>query len=442
MAGKIGFAGTKQDTSAQPALNVTTTNNGRVVGLSLVGYDPPSVDVLKSSGSVAQFGADNQYPQHTIYQFENSPTHAAICRFTATLIAGMGFVFEGATDAFKDNLGYQRSIDRIGKSLALDLKLHNGWAVQVMWSADGTRIAKLKYEDFSFIRKEVNSDEEFTGTYLLYKYWKKGVTKNTPKVKPLPQFDPEAVFTYKTTPDGKKYLLDSEGNKIKVLDERGLPVLAQPNQLFYYEGTSPGQKHYPKPMHIAADTAIQINCEFDAFHIGNIMNGMTPSLFIEAFGSIPDETEQDAFESAMQKAFKGKKGKKSFIKFTDDYNNKTQITPLDIKNNETRYLELMKFFIGEICSAHMLSSPVLAGIAGTSSLNNSGTEIEAAFRLYLDTVVLDMQDQLIEGFQEMFDQSGMTVKVGIIAKNPFGDVSTTTTNDGTTDVPSTPTTVQ
>jgi hypothetical protein len=312
--------------------------------------------------------------------------------------------------------------------------------VQVTWSADGSKIARMKYEDFSFIRKVVNADQDFAGSYLIYKHWTIDVSATTKGVKSLPAYNPENVFKYKMSPDGKSYLLDPSGNKIKEIGANGLPVIAEPNQLYYYEGTSPGKLHYPKPMHIAADTAIQINIEFDGFHIGNIMNGMTPSFFMEVFGAIPEETEQDAFEQSMQKAFKGKKGKKSFIKFTDDYNNKTQIQPLDIKNNETRYLELMKFFITEICSAHMLSSPVLAGIAGTGTLGGNATEIEAAFRLYIDSVVLDMQDQLIEGMQHIFDLAGMSIKVGIISKNPFGDVSTNTVNDGTTNTPSTPST--
>lgn len=425
-AAPIGFKGSnKPDTTIEAHVS-----NGRVIGLSLVGYDPPCPDVIKATSGIAQFGTDNRYPQHTIYQFENSPTHAAICRFTATLIAGMGFTMEGADENWLKTVGHGRSLDRIGKSLALDLKLHNGWAVQTTWSKDGTKVARIKYEDFSHVRKELDTDGNFTGRYFLCKHWKRGVTSTTKGVTMLPEFNPENVFEYQMTADGKDYALDSTKQRIKVMGDNGLPKIKEPNQLYYYEGTSPGKLHYPKPMHIAADTDIQIDIEFKAFHIGNIMNGMTPAFFMEVFGAIPEESEQDAFEASMQRAFKGKKGKKSFIKFTDDYNNKSQITPLDIKNNETRYLELIKFIISQIISAHMLGSPTLAGLAGTGGLGGNAAEIESAFKLYLDTVVLDMQDQLIEGMQHIMDLAGMPIKVGIKARNPFGDTSTTKTNNG------------
>lgn len=420
------FKGSKQpDTTIEAKVS-----HGRVIGLSLVGYDPPCPDVIKPAGGIAQFGADNRYPQHTINQFENSPTHAAICRFTATLIAGMGFNMEGADANWLKTVGYGRSIDRIGKSLALDLKLHNGWAVQVTWSKDGATVARIKYEDFSHVRKELDTEGNFTGRYLLCKNWKKGMTATSKGVTMLPEFNPENVHEYQKTPDGKGYALGPDKQRVKVMGENGLYKIAEANQLYYYEGTSPGKLHYPKPMHIAADTDIQIDIEFKAFHIGNIMNGMTPAFFLEVFGAIPEESDQDAFEAALQKAFKGKRGKKSFVKWTDDYNNKSQVTPLDIKNNETRYLELVKFIISQIISAHMLGSPTLAGLAGTGGLGGNASEIESAFKLYLETVVLDMQDQLIEGMQHIFDMAKMPIKVGIRARNPFGDTSTTKTNKG------------
>src|SRR5688500_165038 len=105
-AAPIGFKGTKKpDTTIE-----VRASHGHVIGLSLVGYDAPCVDVPKSQGGIAMFGTDNRYPQHTIYQFENSPTHAAICRFTATLIAGMGFTFDGAEKYNHNGSNYLRDL--------------------------------------------------------------------------------------------------------------------------------------------------------------------------------------------------------------------------------------------------------------------------------------------------------------------------------------------
>ena len=413
----------------QPVIEAHRNKMG-AVKLSLKTYDPPKIDVAKPKDGIAQYGTDNRYPQHSIDHFKGSPTHSAICRWTAKLFAGNGFVFTGsdATEDWVKKLGYGQSIDRIGKRLALDLKLHNGYAMQVTWSKSGDKIVRISYQDFSHVRKLVDSNDA-TIAYLICKDWETSTTATTEGVRRIEAFDPEQV-TEKLRDENGAIVVDTEGNEVVKIDETtGLPVIAQPNQLYYYEGACPGMVHYTFPEYVAADVCIEIDILFQDFHVNNILNGLLPSFILSFKGPEPEEEEKADFIKYVQDTFKGTKAKKAMVVWTgDEAGMETHV--LDVKNNESRYLEVHKHCISQIISAHMLPSPMLAGIAGSGTLGGNAQELEAAWKLYAATVGIDGQDQLIEGMQHVFDFAGMDVTVGIIQRNPFEVEATTTVNEG------------
>lgn len=388
--------------------------------IHLANYDPPKVDVLKTKGNIAQFGTDNNYPKHTIRQFENSPTHGAIVRSIATYIAGKGFQFEGAEESWVTRLGESQSIDRLGKRWALDLKLHNGFVVKVTWAKDGKTIARLGYEDFSFVRKLMDKDRENVVGYLCSREWKQGTSATTKGVVQYPPFDPKKVVAKQTDSKGNP-IKDSQGNPIDALTPEGLPIIAEPIQMFYYDGVTAAMLDYPKPQHIQADTAIQLDCILNESSMNDVLNGGFPNVIIEWHGPEPEtEDEKDYIRSSFDRSFSGTKGKKSLMAWTDtSEGSKITVHQLDNRKNDGRHAEAKRLAIQEIITAHRLTSPMLAGIPGSGSLSGNASELEAAFNLIDQTVVLEYQDNLVEGLQQIFDTAGMNITVGIIRMNPF-----------------------
>jgi len=388
-----------------------TFKGGSVVSLSLDNYSTPVLEVRDRKSGIAQFGIDNLYPQHTIRQYESSPTHQAIIRSKAAYVAGDGFEFGGATEEYVKVLGHGKSINRIGKALALDLALHNGYAFQVTWGIDGKTIARISYVDFSHVRELYDNDGNIE-TYLLSKDWDKNPSKTEKRVVQIPPFNPEKV--------GLQVTNDEAGNPLSY-------SLAQPNQLYYYKGLTPGMRYYPKPTHIACDMYVKIDGLFGDFHSNNLLNGLLPSFMLEIFGPEPEEGEKSTQSDKIVKGFKGTKGKKGLVVWNPNGSEQAmKVHVLDVKNNESRYLEIAKFAIQQIITGHMLTSPTLAGLAGAGGLGGNASEIESAFKLYFATVISDMQDQIIEGIQHIFDAAGMPITVKIVSRLPFAQETTVT----------------
>lgn len=404
--------------SNKPAETVVVTSRNGSMSVGLASYTAPVVNDPRSShkAGIAPFGVDNRYPEHSLTQFKNSPTHGAICRATANLYAGIGFKWSGEvpTEDWIKRIGEGRSINRMGKQWALDLKIHNGYAVQVMWAQDGVNIARLKYVDFSHVRKNLDANEDLID-YRLHKRWGPNVSLNSKGVLTLPKFDPSAVCV-KT--------VDAEGKESIYIDPTtGLPQIVQPNQLYYYEAASPGMINYPEPDYIAADTDIIIDRLFKGFHANNILNGLLPSFVMIINGPEPEPEQKEDLRRNVSATFKGEKGSKALILWNDG-DQKVEVTPLDIKNNESRYLEIAKYIKGEIISAHMLPSGRLAGLSESGGIGSNGLEIKVAFQLYNFTVVTNGQDNLIEGLQHIFDTAKMDVTIAIEPLDPFADLST------------------
>ena len=414
--------------------------------LSVESYKKPVVEAEKlSKDGIALFGEDNQYPQRSIEQYKNSPTHSAICGWVGEMYAGNGFVFEtkssevqqSTVDDWAKLVGDGRSINRIGKSIALDYKIHNGYCVQVRWAKDGKTISRIKYMDFSHVRKLIDENGDLVA-YLVCKNWK-AETKATDKgVIRLPAFDPEAV-TRKQRDEQGNVIQDADGNELEAINpETGTPYIEEPNQLFWFAGTCPGMIHYPYPIHVAADVCIKIDVLFQDFHVNNLLNGLLPSFMLSFNGPEPEEDEKKEFIRDLDKNLRGTNGKKTIVVWGGD-GVEMQAHILDVKNNEARYLEIHKAAIQQIISGHRLASPMLAGVAGTGTLGGNAQELEAAFSVAKVTIILPGQDALIEGFQDMFDKAGMPITVSIISINPFATTEQTATEnsgggDATTEV--------
>lgn len=393
------------------------SSGSNVVALSLDNYETPVLEVRERKSGLALFGKNNLYPQHTIKQFEESPTHGAIIRSKATFIAGDGFEFEGADESFASTIGYGRSINRIGKSLALDLALHNGYAFQVTWGRDGKTIARISYVDFSHVREFYDQNGNLE-CYLISKDWDKNPSRTDKRVKELPPFNPENV--------GMEVVTNASGQPISY-------TFKQPNQLYYYKGQTPGMRYYPKPTHVACDVYVKIDALFAEFHVNNLLNGLLPSFILELFGTEPEESDKDEQTNKFNRSFKGPKGKKGFVIWNPNGAEQAmKVHVLDVKNNESRYLEIAKFAIQQIITGHRLTSPTLAGLAGSGGLGGNASEIESAFKLYFATVISDMQDQLVEGLQHVFSAAAMPITVKIISRIPFQQETTVKTTEPTT----------
>lgn len=394
---------------------MSTKSPSRKIALAR-GYQVPVLSE-EVKGGIVKYGKKNQFPQEMISYFDRSPAHSAIVKLKAMLTAGRGFDFGDTDKDWVKSIGHGRHIDKILKQVATDLHLHNGWNIQVVWSKDGKSVAKIKFEDFSHIRKEVYESD---GKELHEDGYKKG--------KPI-QVKGELTGWYLLSRDWKETKSKSK-NVQRMIGFDPSKSLEEPNQIYRYEAPSPGTSFYPKPDYNSAFMAIEIDIKYTEYHLNNIETGFTPSVIFEIMGANPTEEEKDEFVKDLTKALQGPKGKRHVVTWTDGENSGFKIHPVDVKNNDGRYITVDKVNTQKIVTAHRLSSPTLASLPGAGSLGGNGNEIEKGFTLFSGTVIADSQDQIIEGMQDLFDRGGHSDKtVGILTRNPFSGEETINTDE-------------
>ena len=75
----------------------------------------------------------------------------------------------------------------------------------------------------------------------------------------------------------------------------------------------------------------------------------------------------------------------------------------------------------KILTAHRITSPMLLGIKSNTGLGNNAEEIETAYRLFLNTVVLPYQQSILSVFEGLLEFNYGDVNIGVVQKNPLFD---------------------
>src|SRR5687768_7718512 len=109
----------------------------KILVVSLSDYQIPVFRENKS-GKFISYGADNKYPNYLLDLYNKSPKHGAIIRSKANYVAGKGFALEGFLS--KVNKYGETANDLLTKQ-ALDLEIHGGFYVQVIWGRGDSKIA-------------------------------------------------------------------------------------------------------------------------------------------------------------------------------------------------------------------------------------------------------------------------------------------------------------
>lgn len=387
----------------------------------------------KVHSNIAYYGADNALDAHIINLYNSSPTHGAIVRSTAKLIAGKGFTIEGILDSDLKVLFHGISPRKSMGTIAVSKILYGGYGILISYSRTG-RIAQMKYVEYGKIRKKVEPvpDEDFPDTkiekvtgYAVAERWKSSSTKN---IVYYPKFDPSRVLTF-TYPDGR-----TESASWESVRPEGVTVtIAEPEQLHVFEYDCPGDSWYATPDWWAADKAIKFEALYAEFHTNNIANGFMPTVFIEAHGVNGDKETADQYDAIFKKAG-GPDGKRMLVFFPPAPPLSGQqtlfITPINNHMHDGKFKEILASQVQFILTAHRLSSPVLAGIPAQGNLSPNAGERESAFALYFGNEIMDHRQDILDDLKMVFSAGGRPEWVPKISdKNPYTEENETTTSD-------------
>jgi len=339
-----------------------------------------------------KFGADNQYPNYLIDLYNHSSIHASCVNAIVQAVSGDGLITDD--EDILDHANREgESWNDIYNKVALDYKLFGGFALEIIYSKDRTKIAEVYHVDFSYVRAMEKDHRNNIPGYYINTDWKPVWDYDITGTKHIPHLPPY--------------------NPLKREEE--------PKQLLYHKPYRPGQEYYPLPDYIGGTRVIDLDQEVDNFHVSNIKNGLAPSLAITTFTNANDE-ERMAIENMLRLQYQGSSnaGQMMYMDVADP-TLKPDITPIPQNGADDYYTVLNDTVSQKILTAHRITSPMLLGIKSNVGLGNNAEEIETAYRLFLNTVVLPYQQSILGVFEGLLEFNYGDITLGVVQKNPLYD---------------------
>jgi len=344
--------------------------------VTLSHYNIPHL-VEKSNQDWISFGEDNLYPNYLLELFLGSAINGALIKSIGAMIYGEGL---GATDAdlndstkesfLRLNELLHNSDGDVLKDLAMDLKLFGGCYVNIIWSRDRSKIAKIKHIGSQYIRSGKMIDGEVDTYYYSadWSKWRKG------------EYRPRPYRAFST---------EDRSSASQIL------MIRDKNPALFYGFC---------PDYVAATDYIQLDLEIAQFHLSNISNGMFPSMAINFANGVPTEEERRTIERQINAKFSSSKAAgKILITFNDGKDTAPEIVPIQTNDAAESYQFLSKEVVNKVLSGHRVTSPLLFGIrAEGGGLGSNADELRDAFSLFQNSVVLPFQNILLKGLDKIF----------------------------------------
>ena len=350
---------------------------------------PTSKVFEDDKGKIVYYGERNDFPHYVTELYNKSSINAtAINAITDGIVAG-GLTTEDTSVLDRANRDGE-SWNDIFKKVALDRALFGGYALEVIWSNDRTKITDVYHIDFSYIRAHrMNERGIIPGYFVSSEFENKGRLR----VK-----DDDVLYIPKFS---------------KVNRE-------SPSQIYYFNPYRPGMRYYPLPDYNAGLNIISLDAEIDNFHKNNIKNGLAPSLSITTFTNADNE-DREVIERQLREAYAGSDNAGSLIYM--DVANKDEapiITPIPQNGADGYYTTVNDMVLQKILTAHRIVSPMLLGIRTEGQLGGR-TELLESQALFVANVIKPKQSDILTTFEEIFKVNGYTEPIGIESIRIFED---------------------
>ena len=339
-------------------------------------YNIPHL-IEDSKNDWISFGEDNLYPNYLLELFLGSAINGALIKSIGAMIYGEGLAATNVDESDATKESYLRltellhnSDDDVLKDLAMDLKLFGGCYVNVIWSRDRSKIAKIHHIPAQYIRSGKMVDGEID-TYYYSADWSK-VRKAEYKPRPYKAFNTE---------------------------DR-----TQASQILMIRDKNPALFYGFAPDYVAATDWIQMELEIAQFHLSNITSGMTPSMHVGFSNGVPTEEERRTIERQLNQKFAGSgNAGKILITFNDGKETAPVIEPIQMNDAQSAWEGMSKQAVNQILAGHRCTSPILFGIRSEGGgLGNNADELRDAYSLFNNTVVIPFQNTLLKGLDKLF----------------------------------------
>ena len=335
----------------------------------------------------------NLYPQFLIDLYYNSSTHAAIINTTSEMIAGEDIVVDESENLeqfvklkkFFAEANGKETLHEVIKKISFDFKLQGAFALHIIWNKAKTEIAEIHHVPVERVRAARPNAMGKVDCYYVCADW-----SNTRVNKPM---------------------------KIAAFNTKDR---TNPSQLLYTGLYSPNMDIYHTPDYLAANNWALVDQRVAEFHLNNISNGFSGSYMISFANGVPTQEERFQIERSLAEKFTGASNSGKFVlTFSDDKTRTPEITPITVSNADKQYLALQELLVQNILTGHRVTSPMLMGIKNDTGLGSNVDEMNAAFEIYLNTVVVPYQKHIIKTLSKIFEINGINIPFSFVQAKPI-----------------------
>ncbi len=331
--------------------------------VNLSTYTSPEIVEVKGEDWI-RYGSDNDYFQFLIDRFNGSPTNNAAITGISQAIYGKGL---NATDSSRRPNEYAQMVSLFKKDdvrkLCYDLKLMGQCAMQVIYTKDRKKIAKVEHFPIETLRAErANKDGEIEA-YYYFADWPNIKKSDTPLRIPAFGTSKESI------------------------------------EMLYVKPYKSGFYYYSPVDYQGSLQYAELEEEVSNYHINNIRSGLSPSMLINFNNGTPNEQERQLIEQKIADKFAGTNNAGKFIiAFNDNKESQAEITPVQLSDAHNQYQFLSSECSLKIQVGHRIVSSFLLGIPTATGFSSNADEIKVSSQLMDNTVIRPFQELLIDSF--------------------------------------------
>ena len=370
--------------------------------LQLSQYASPKIVEDKRNEWIG-YGEDNNYYQHLIDLYHNSPTNNAAIKGIADLVFGGGLEVVKADRNLEGYVHLKKMFrDDCVRKVVMDFKMLGQACFQLIKSKDGSKFVQAEHFPIHTLRPEKMNDDGDIEAYYYHPNWAEANAQDEPDRIPAFGFEgssPVCLYVIKPYSTGNDYF----------------------NPVDYQGGTQ----------------YAELESEIANYHLNNIKNGLTPTMILNFNNGIPDERKQQQIESKILHKFSGSSNAgKLVLAFNEDKESAATIEPIQLSDAHNQYQFLSSECMTKIMVSHRITSPMLLGIKDSTGLGNNADELKTASTLFDNIVIRPFQKVVLDAIGDVMHECGYTLNMYFKTLQPleFTDLSGKDVDEATQEV--------
>ena len=361
-----------------------TSSDIRVVNLSV--YTQPVI-TESTRDEWVEIGEKNGYYNWLIDRYRNSPTNNAVINHITRLMYGKGL---SATDASRKPTEYARMLSMFSKdtlrNVCFDLKALGSGVFQIIYSKDRKSTPQVEHIPSHLLRPEKCDKDGKINAYYYSDNWDD-----------IRKFPPKRIPCFGTS---------SEAIECLVFGRYSL-----------------GRKYFHSVDYEGALDYCVLEEEIAAYLINETKNSFSPTMIINFNNGQSTEEQRKVTARNVENKLTGSTGKKIITSFNDNKELATTVEAIPLNDAPQHYEYLSKEAQSKILANHSVTSSMLVGITTESQgFNSNADEIEVAAKYMHNTVVIPLQEIIIDAIDTILAFNGISLDLYFKRLNLLSDI--------------------